>query len=70
MRELHVDEIVKLAQQPRVKQVAVQNFLMSMGDNHDWAIQNLRLDSKLYGWNHETYNAILDGIKLAEEGGK
>ena len=65
MRELHADEIAKLAQQPRVRQVAVQNFLMSMGDNRDWAIKNLRLDSRLYGWNHETYNAILDGIKMA-----
>lgn len=66
MRQLTGREIAKLAQQPQVRQVAVQNFLMSMGENAEWARRNLRLDSGLYKWNATTQSAILDGIKLAE----
>jgi len=68
MRELTTAEITKFATQPDVKRIAVENFLMSMGDNADEALANLRLDNRLYRWNHQTYNAILDGIRLAEEG--
>ena len=67
MRQLTEAEIESLASQPGVRHIAVENFLMSMGDNASDARANLRLDNKLYRWNHQTYNAILDGIRLAEE---
>ena len=66
MRELTVEEIQKLAAEPDVRRIAVENFLMSMGDNASVARLNLRLDSNLYHWNHQTFNAILDGIRLAD----
>jgi len=67
MRQLTAKEIEQLANQPEVKRIAVENFLMSMGDNAEDARANLRFDNRLYRWNHQTFNAILDGIRLAEE---
>jgi len=66
MRQLTIPEINKLASGKSVKKIAVENFLMSMGDNAFEAILNLGYDTELYNWNHTTVKAIKDGITLAE----
>lgn len=64
-RCLDIKEIEKLASKPGVKKIAVENFLLTMGNNdNEWtAIQNLELDSRLYKWNSQTKQAIKIGIK-------
>lgn len=56
--------IEEFAQRPGVRRVAVENFLMTVNNNptqHD-ALLNLDMDARLYGWNHETVEAICYGI--------
>lgn len=65
MRKLSNDEIEKFASKAGVKRIAVENFLMSMGENESDARANLNLDAGLYKWNAPTRNAILAGINLA-----
>ena len=67
MRELTIPEINKLASRKNVRKIAVENFLMSMGDNEFEAILNLGYDRDLYKWNNETVKAIKDGIVLAQK---
>jgi len=67
MRKLTTKEIEKLASREGVKRMAVENFLMSMGDNPMEAYGNLSLDTGLYGWNSKTANAIRTGINLASK---
>ena len=67
MRQLTIPEINKLASRKNVKKIAVENFLMSMGDNEFEAILNLGYDRDLYHWNNETVQAINDGIILTQE---
>jgi len=55
--------IEEMASRPNVKKVAVENFLLSaeplsFGD----ALENLRLDCRLYKWNAETVRAIRKGL--------
>lgn len=65
MRKLTAKEIEDLANIPKVKKVAVENFLMSMGEDFDTAIGNLDIDAKSYKWNIDTVQAILTGIWTA-----
>jgi len=65
MRELTIEEIRELANQPGVRKTAVENFLISMGNNRMIAFYNLALDAKLYKWNTATVLAIIKGIRLA-----
>lgn len=67
MRSLKESEIEKLASRKNVKKMAVENFLMSMGDNSGAAYENLRADARSYKWNTATQNAISAGIKLASQ---
>ena len=67
---LSLEEIEKLANKPNVRKIAVENFLMSVGNNTSEyvAMKNLELDSSLYNWNMATQTAIRKGIKLAFRG--
>jgi len=65
MRKLELEEIEKFASRAGVKKIAVENFLMSMGDNPINAQLNLGIDTRLYSWNSQTVKAIQDGIRLA-----
>ncbi len=65
MRRMTSNEIEKFANRPGVRKIAVENFLMSMGDNIYNAIGNVYLDAKSYEWNKETIRAILEGIWFA-----
>jgi hypothetical protein len=68
---LSPDQIIKLTHdakgQPRkgVKVIAVQNFLGSMGGNKSDNYGNAEMDTRLYGWNAPTRNAIYKGIGMA-----
>lgn len=66
MRALTFEEIEVLASRKNVKRIAVENFLMSMGDDEDIAKMNALLDNNGYRWNSETLVAILEGINIAE----
>jgi len=67
MRKLTVDEIEGLSNRSGVRKIAVQNFLMTLTNNpsKEAAILNLIQDTRIYKWNENTTNAILDGIILA-----
>jgi len=65
MRKLSLVEIEGFASRSKVKRIAVENFLMSMGEDVGVAFGNLEFDTKLYHWNRKTVNAIGDGIVLA-----
>jgi len=65
MQKLTSEEIEELANRPNVKKVAVENFLMDMGEDLIVAMGNLGLDAKYYIWNRQTVQAILDGILVA-----
>lgn len=67
LRELKVKEIERFASRPKVKRIAVENFLMTVHHNESalQANQNLNQDAKLYKWNIQTIAAVQDGIQLA-----
>ena len=65
MRKLTVSEIERLARRKRVKRIAIENFLMSMGTITGEALFNLSMDAELYRWNKPTIRACQDGIRLA-----
>lgn len=69
LRELTVKEIKKLARRKGVKQIAVENFLATVTNNTNafFARLNLGRDAAIYDWNHETIQAIEDGIRMAEQ---
>ena len=67
MRQLTIPEIIKLASRKNVKELAVTNFLMSMGDNSLTASINMGYDADLYKWNSATVQAINAGITLAKK---
>lgn len=55
--------ISELAKKPRVKSLAVSNFLSTLsGMTLQEALGNLELDARSYKWSHETRNAIHTGI--------
>lgn len=71
IRNLTSKEIEEFANRHGVKKIAVENFLSSMGTNLTDIIGNVALDAKLYNWNQETINAIMEGVWMAaglEEG--
>ena len=67
MRELTNKEIEGLSNRTNVRKIAVENFLSTLTNNPSQgaAIQNLRYDARIYKWNVETFNAIMDGITIA-----
>ena len=58
------ERIRQLASLPNVNEDAVFNFLGTLPDHTTKAddMMNLDMDSRLYGWNKETYQAIERGI--------
>lgn len=62
---LNAQEIEKLANKPKVKKIAVENFLMSMGNDCSANYENAQMDRDLYHWNAPTFNAIMKGISKA-----
>lgn len=57
------ERIEELARQPKVRRVAVENFLSSLGGlSFQGAKANLEMDAASYRWNEETYGAIWTGI--------
>jgi len=57
------EQINKLADRPKVKRVAVENFLCSLdGMTYQEAVGNCEMDAKSYRWNYETQGAIREGI--------
>lgn len=66
LRDLTEKEIEKLASLPKVKKIAVENFLSTLkGMSQYEAEMNLAADAKSYKWSRETVKAIKDGIRLA-----
>lgn len=66
LRDLTGAEVEKFASLPKVKRIAVENFLSSLkGMSQYEAEMNLAMDAKSYKWSRETVKAIKDGIKLA-----
>ncbi len=54
-----------LAKYPTARKNAVENFLMSVGNNKSKmeALVNLNADKGLYKWNDATVSAIKEGIE-------
>ena len=67
IRELTEEEITSLAHRKGVKTIAVENFLMSLGNagGIQAELANLRADAQSYGWKKPTVTAIEIGIKKA-----
>jgi len=73
LRDLTPQEIEKILKKfPNAKLVAVENFLMTVGQNQNkyYALANLDKDRLLYGWNSDTVRAIRKGIDLASKSQK
>ena len=66
MRKLTLEEIESLACRAKVRRIAVENFLMTMGTDVGNAYENANLDKGLYNWNAPTFGAIMKGINLAQ----
>lgn len=69
MRYLTIEEIEKISDgcSIKVRKIAIENFLMSMGVEERVARANLGYDKSLYRWNQETVEAIKKGIDFACE---
>ena len=64
--KITIEQIEKLAARSGVRRIAVENFLISLGDmSYSDAVANLNDDTASYKWNAPTRNAILDGIRKA-----
>jgi len=61
---LNKETIESLSSRPNVKRIAVENFLLTIGncDTLQNALLNLAKDASLYRWNAETIDAIREGI--------
>lgn len=57
------DSILALSKRPGVRPSAVINFLSTLRGNKVDAVQNLKLDARLYRWNDATVEAIKEGIE-------
>jgi hypothetical protein len=66
-RRLTHEEIDKLASGPKVRRIAVENFLgtLPLGIGEEGNMINLDSDARSYGWNSQTRRAIERGIRLA-----
>lgn len=70
LRNLDCNEIEALLHKyPNAKKIAVETFLSTTKNCEAiyYALECLRKDSLLYGWNQQTIQAIRDGIKLARK---
>ena len=67
LRPLKLSEIKEFSTRPGVRQVAVENFLMTVHHNLEpsRAFLNLIRDVRAYRWDDVTANAIIDGILAA-----
>jgi hypothetical protein len=67
--KLTTDQIKGLANGKGVRRIAVENFLISLGQERNAleATLNLHADAKSYGWNAVTIAAIKKGIRLFYE---
>ncbi len=66
LAKLSSSEISNFASRSGVRQIAVENFLGSLGDLIlSQALSNVQLDAGLYHWKASTVNAIKAGIFLA-----
>ena len=54
----YVLEINKLASRKNVRKIAVENFLMPLGNSPMIARYNLQCDARSYKWNSPTVQAI------------
>lgn len=65
-QELTIEKIKSLAYLPNVQTVAVENFLATVKNNPHRvaAVENLKHDAQLYGWNEATVRAIHVGIDI------
>ena len=63
-KSLPSTRIDELASKPKVKRIAVVNFLSSVSANESklYADMNLSADARSYKWNAETVRAIKTGI--------
>ena len=65
LRELTTEEIKLLSNRYGVKQMAVEDFLLSVaGVSIEVAYKSLNSERKLNGWNLSTIKAVSDGILL------
>lgn len=64
LRKLSREEIEKYASRKGVRRIAVENSLMTNDNNPDIsvALANLNMNTRLYHWSAETYDAIRVGI--------
>lgn len=65
MKKITSERIAELAGAKGCKKIAVENFLMSMGENAQEALANLEYDARIYKWNEATKKAIQKGIREA-----
>jgi hypothetical protein len=67
MRQLTSEEIAKYASRKGVRKIAVENFLMSLGNAGSLGneLANLYMDTQLYKWKSATVRAIEAGIRKA-----
>jgi len=69
--KLTPERISELASGAKVRKIAVENFLSTLGDmTYQEAKSNLEMDARLYRWNEETYGAIWTGILEAHGAGR
>jgi hypothetical protein len=61
MDEQKIEALLK--KYPKAKQIAVENFLMSLTGDKMADGMNLSADAKSYGWNTQTIQAIREGIR-------
>ena len=66
-KQLTNEQITKLASKPKVRKVAVENFLGTLfpGPTMQDHLYNLQMDAGLYKWNAPTVAAIREGILMA-----
>lgn len=60
---LSTARIQELASRPKVRKIAVENFLSTLdGMTYQEAVGNCELDKRSYRWNDETSGAIREGL--------
>lgn len=69
MRALTLREINSLTNRPGIQRTTIENFLVIIKEGMEKKnlIRFARQSQLYYAWNKATYNAIVDGIHLAEE---
>lgn len=66
MRNCTWEEIEALLRKyPDARKIVVENFLSTVANNEVkfYALENLRRDALMYGWNAQTVLAIREGIE-------